>query len=76
MLWCDQRKKQALLNMNAILTNTNGTFFFFPIKKLVQKNVSFYKDLSFPNHSERNLGHLPILVSIMRLRDTSLKTGI
>lgn len=74
MLWCNQRKKQALLNMNAILTNTNSTF--SPIKKLVQKNVSFYEDLSFPNHSERNLGHLPILFPIMRLRDTSRKTGI
>ena len=47
--------------------------FFPPIKKLVQKKkVSFYKDLSFPNHSERNLNNLPILFSTMCLKDTSL----
>ena len=48
---------------------------FFSIKKLVQK-VSFYKDLSFPNHGERNLSNLSILFSPTCLKDTSLKTGI
>ena len=46
------------------------SFFFFFLK------VSFYKDLSFLNHSERNLNNLPILFSTMGLKDTSLKTGI
>lgn len=72
MVWPEV--KQVLLNMNAILINTNWTF-FFPIKKLVQYMVSFYKDISLPNHSERNLNNLPIFSS-MCLRDTSLKTGI
>lgn len=31
--------------------------FFSPEKKLVQKKVSFSEDLSFPNHSERNLSN-------------------
>lgn len=41
-----------------------------------KKKVSFYKHLSFPNHSERNLNNSPILFSTMCLKDTSLKTGI
>lgn len=49
--------------------------FFPPIKKLVQYTVSFYKDISLPSHSERNLNNLPNF-STMCLRDTSLKTGI
>lgn len=73
MVWPEE--KQVLLNMNAVLINTIEPF-FFPEKKLVQKKVSFYKDLSFPNHSERNLSNLLILFSTMCLKDTSLKTGI
>lgn len=66
--------KQVLLNMNATLCNTNWTP-FFPIKKLVLYTVSFYKDISLPSHSERNLNNLPSF-STMCLRDTALKTGI
>lgn len=71
MVWPEE--KHALLNMNAILTDTNWIFFFN--KKLVQYKVSFYKDISFPNHSEKNSNNLPILFSTTCLTDTSLKTG-
>lgn len=37
--------------------------------------VSFYKDISLSSHSERNLNNLPNF-STMRLKGTSLKTGI
>lgn len=74
LVWPEEKASITKYECNPYQHKLN--LFSPPIKKLVQKNFSFYKDLSFPHHSERNLGHLPILFSIMRLRDTSLKTGI
>ena len=44
--------------------------FLFSVRKLVQIKLSFYKDVSFPNHTERNLSNLPILFSTS-LEETS-----